>query len=355
MQRLVWNLSLRSGSNPLVRLCRVNVARPCLLGHQHARFFSSPGSMIKGGEGEAFLVPLEKGPLLSVMWKGKLESVPLEGLSAGALSGVLQDKLPSVSSLSLKTLGGLPVADFCNARDLARLGFVLDVDGVQLQVSPGRHALEDGEASASEVTPKLSPNANLVEDSLASNMVSMLRSQKQLQGQVTPELQAKVKFAVHTALQTVTPQGDVQSSEVKLQALRKALSQMQALKSRLDTQADSGLVLWGAFMVALTAAQLGGFSYCTYYVYSWDIMEPISFLLGTVNAACAWSFFALAGREFSGDGFWQAVKESRRRKQYTRNGMVSEVLDELQRRVDSLVAEREPVGQEDEAEGDGGK
>ncbi|PFH36065.1 hypothetical protein BESB_057160 [Besnoitia besnoiti] len=88
------------------------------------------------------------------------------------------------------------------------------------------------------------------------------------------------------------------------------------LKARLDRRAGSvrGAVAWS--MCALLSAQASLVFYGTYFLYSWDIIEPLTYLLGAFDVCVAYAFHAATSSDYSPHTFVQSIVERRRRRAY---------------------------------------
>jgi len=72
--------------------------------------------------------------------------------------------------------------------------------------------------------------------------------------------------------------------------------------------ARSSLVVYGGLM--LLCCQLATFVRLTYYEFSWDVMEPISYFVGLSNAIMAYGFYLWNRQDFSFE-IWQKGMQDR--------------------------------------------
>lgn len=72
-----------------------------------------------------------------------------------------------------------------------------------------------------------------------------------------------------------------------------------ACQLQLDQRAGSvrSVVAWG--MCALLSVQASLVFYGTYFLYSWDIVEPLTYLLGACDVCAAYAFHAATTSDYS--------------------------------------------------------
>lgn len=101
------------------------------------------------------------------------------------------------------------------------------------------------------------------------------------------------------------------------------------------------LASWG--FVGIAYAQFGGIIYGTYWLYSWDIMEPITFLLGMFDACCAATYFAFNRQDFSKEGYVGSIIKRRADKALSRDGLSIEYINSIDSKENNLVRQIEYV------------
>jgi hypothetical protein len=99
-------------------------------------------------------------------------------------------------------------------------------------------------------------------------------------------------------------------SDQELLKLQSEYDEMHANYDQAQRRAStrSSLVVYGGLMVL--CAQLATFVRLTYYEFSWDVMEPISYFVGLSNAIMVYLFYIWNRRDFSFET-WQRGMEGK--------------------------------------------
>ncbi|ONK78283.1 uncharacterized protein A4U43_C02F16650 [Asparagus officinalis] len=132
-----------------------------------------------------------------------------------------------------------------------------------------------------------------------------------------------VRRAVPLAL---TPEDDPRREELK---------QLQKKKEELDMLAHKQVrrVLWSG--LGLIILQGGLFFRLTFWEFSWDVMEPITFFFMTAGTAVGYAYFLLTSRDPTYQNLLTRLFVSRRKKLYQRKDFDIERFKELQRHCKS--------------------
>lgn len=90
-------------------------------------------------------------------------------------------------------------------------------------------------------------------------------------------------------LQVLPQNGD--DAERKLHSIQDELTALEAEHSLLNARAKrmANFLLISGFLYA--AAHIAVFVYCTYWEFSWDVMEPIAYIVGLVYSWLAYAYF----------------------------------------------------------------
>jgi len=131
-------------------------------------------------------------------------------------------------------------------------------------------------------------------------------------------------------------QTEVYDITQELNNLRSAYDPLCHLKSKLDKRAASTVGLWSWGSVAIFASQWLGIAYGTYWLYSWDIMEPITYLMGAFDGICAYTFYAIVKADYSSSSYAEAIVNRRRRKLYRKHHLDAALFEELGKRIQRL-------------------
>lgn len=126
-------------------------------------------------------------------------------------------------------------------------------------------------------------------------------------------------------------------------ALEKQLEPLRALKQRLDVQAarhpDLAMGGMGLYLCAQTALLF----HWVYFRFDWNLVEPITWLLGYSVTWLALAMYFKTGKEFTFDNIRSMMSENKRAKLYAANQFQPETyraleceLAEVERRVKQL-------------------
>ena len=93
------------------------------------------------------------------------------------------------------------------------------------------------------------------------------------------------------------------------------------MKKKLDHKAEkraNRLVYCG---LSVLVAELAFISTGTFYYFCWDIMEPISYLMGVLNTFAGFSVFAIKNMELNAESLNEAFKNRFARRLYNKKGL----------------------------------
>eukprot|EP00921_Rhytidocystis_pertsovi_P015131 GHVQ01024187.1.p1 GENE.GHVQ01024187.1~~GHVQ01024187.1.p1 ORF type:complete len:474 (+),score=94.78 GHVQ01024187.1:783-2204(+) len=127
-----------------------------------------------------------------------------------------------------------------------------------------------------------------------------------------------VMKALRYAAAVESMQGGVKEGG-RLAVLEAELNRLDQLKSRLDLRAArlANMSVWST--VSVFAVQWVLMFFGTYYVFSWDIMEPLTYFLGAANAIAAYTFTAIVRKDYSAMTFRDALHKRSKSKQYRKH------------------------------------
>jgi hypothetical protein len=144
-----------------------------------------------------------------------------------------------------------------------------------------------------------------------------------------------------------------QAERVRVEAELRALGEEQARLATLATQADAAAraradrVVAGG--LALYAATTGAQWYLTYYVLSWDIMEPWTYFTTLGVGTFGYAYWLVTQREFEYSTHVDTAVESGRRRRLLAEGVeetrvegLAKEIEERQRRVARLAGDSAP-------------
>ncbi|XP_036046787.1 calcium uniporter regulatory subunit MCUb, mitochondrial isoform X2 [Onychomys torridus] len=85
----------------------------------------------------------------------------------------------------------------------------------------------------------------------------------------------------------------------KIDHLKEQLQPLEQVKARIEAQSEaktSGLLWMG---LALLSVQGGALAWLTWWVYSWDVMEPVTFFLTFANSMAFFAYFIITRQNYT--------------------------------------------------------
>eukprot|EP01046_Picozoa_sp_COSAG06_P017376 COSAG06_NODE_1178_length_10397_cov_22.429889_8_plen_292_part_00 len=119
---------------------------------------------------------------------------------------------------------------------------------------------------------------------------------------------------------TTTDQGRIDGLQQTLDEKLALLEPASAKKEELDLSARRATHRTIALMLGYLAAQNAFFFWMTFFVWSWDIMEPITYFWGQSFMLLCFAYFIRSEREWGFGGVQQRMVDVRRRRRYQRAG-----------------------------------
>ncbi|KAI8809737.1 hypothetical protein BJ742DRAFT_803509 [Cladochytrium replicatum] len=132
----------------------------------------------------------------------------------------------------------------------------------------------------------------------------------------------------------------------EIETVRKELAPLETRKVALDAaaQRSASRVTW--FGLAALCAQFGLMARLTWWEYSWDVMEPISYFLSAGTGILGYMFYIVTRKDYT----YEAVKDltitNRQQRLYQRNSFNLEAYRNLKAREGELVSRLESVKRE---------
>uniref|UniRef100_A0A0G4F6E4 Calcium uniporter protein C-terminal domain-containing protein n=1 Tax=Chromera velia CCMP2878 TaxID=1169474 RepID=A0A0G4F6E4_9ALVE len=302
------------------------------------------GSLSTHSVNEAFfdLSRQKQNPLLTVSFGGAVTEFPIklaEAPTVSALTSKIQANTSKESQVVVKTLDGIPVAESADLLRLSENGFTLEVNGVDIAVPPLCNALSDSrkEMPSSDFAA-LAKNAQGMPNPSVSSAIG--ESVSLVMPKDVEVEKAQMNETVECAIQKTHNELVclLSENEAKLRSLLREEKSLSAQRAQLTEASRKGITFWAWTFVGVSATQFFIIAYGTYYIYSWDIMEPISYLMGVFDALCAWVFFTCTKRDFSAEGHRQHYIETRRERLARKMGYSSNAHELLQKKIAALEA-----------------
>lgn len=126
----------------------------------------------------------------------------------------------------------------------------------------------------------------------------------------------------------------VEDKKLELEALREILKPLQTQANEIEKKADrfADLAMQGLFAYAVTYS--GVLTYLIFWMLSWDIMEPVSYILGLSNLILAFYFFNTTKTEFSFKAVRDTIKLSRRNRLYKKRSFEEEEFQKILKQIE---------------------
>ncbi|CEL96777.1 unnamed protein product [Vitrella brassicaformis CCMP3155] len=264
--------------------------------------------------------------------------VPIANKTVGTLSKTLGELPSSPDKVDIHSPDGLPLAPHTPLDQLVKTGLLVSfpdgstfpVPPLILHVFPPRVA-DDNAAELPAPSAGLEARAMTDVDYLkvqarakalvpVSSMVERLRTAVSSVAKV-PATSGELERAIESALVAERAERAAAIHQLRNEArtLRNTLDPMRELKNRLDRQATWTVGLWAWGSVAFFSLEFTGIAYGTFWLYNWDIMEPLTYLLGFFDAVAAYTFYAFVRTDYSAGSFIDAVVARKRRRLYRRH------------------------------------
>ncbi|XP_069903860.1 calcium uniporter regulatory subunit MCUb, mitochondrial isoform X2 [Oryctolagus cuniculus] len=155
------------------------------------------------------------------------------------------------------------------------------------------------------VKPVLSTVGSFLQDLQSEDKgvtAAAILAAEHLNNEHTTEME-NVKSLVHR-LFTVLHLGEFQKKKEhhlleKIDHLKKQLQPLEQVKARIEARSEaktSGL-LWAG--LALLSVQGGAMAWLTWWVYSWDIMEPVTYFITFANSMVFFAYFIVTRQNYT--------------------------------------------------------
>ncbi|KAK5926161.1 hypothetical protein CgunFtcFv8_021755 [Champsocephalus gunnari] len=189
------------------------------------------------------------------------------------------------SDLSLKYKHGRLVLEICRKRTLGPKASILSTDGERVTNTTLIHALLD-------------KDFQLVINDAVYNVVSPEKVATSEQAMEMDDMKHVVHL-LHTALHM--PEHHMLKERQLLErqdVLKQELSPLEEVKAQLSRSADfhSARVVWTG--LALLSVQGGALAWLTWWVYSWDVMEPVTYFITYATSIGAFSYYVLTKQDY---------------------------------------------------------
>eukprot|EP00922_Rhytidocystis_sp_ex-Travisia-forbesii_P017390 GHVS01025944.1.p1 GENE.GHVS01025944.1~~GHVS01025944.1.p1 ORF type:complete len:370 (+),score=90.84 GHVS01025944.1:466-1575(+) len=147
----------------------------------------------------------------------------------------------------------------------------------------------------------------------------------------TDNLMSALTFAISQREKNV--QINTTEMKTRLEQLYKTAKPLEESKALLDrrVQRYGQLCVWSCvFAFSLQWTML---FYGTYYLFSWDIVEPLTYFLGSIDAVVGYIFAATMKRNYSASSLRLATEERRRRQLQRRIGFDPQELESVREEI----------------------
>jgi len=139
---------------------------------------------------------------------------------------------------------------------------------------------------------------------------------------------------------SIEAKAQIELIDLKLAFLRKKVANYEELKANVDNKlalkARKRLRWFSSFLLA----QVLAVQYGTYAAFSWDVMEPITNLMGILDVIIAYSFWMSTNKSYSYHNIGQNYIESRRHKAYKKADFDEDEYEECKKLITLLETQR---------------
>ncbi|KAI8917875.1 hypothetical protein DFJ77DRAFT_322624 [Powellomyces hirtus] len=135
----------------------------------------------------------------------------------------------------------------------------------------------------------------------------------------------------------------------ELEAVEKDIEPLLVTKRALDEKAHKSSVRMAWFGLAALCSQFGLMARLTWWEYSWDVMEPISYFLGAGTGILGYMFYVLTSKEYTYETLAQVTITKHQARGYKRAKFDYPAYVELKARADALVQKIDALRNEYEA------
>ena len=94
-------------------------------------------------------------------------------------------------------------------------------------------------------------------------------------------------------------------------------------------------------MFSLLFTQIMAIQYGTYVLYSWDIMEPITCLLGVFDMIVAYSFWLFTNNPYSYEAIGHRFVENRRVRYYRKDQLDLSEIEDIMQLIDHFESKKD--------------
>ncbi|KAJ3013568.1 hypothetical protein HKX48_005679 [Thoreauomyces humboldtii] len=131
-----------------------------------------------------------------------------------------------------------------------------------------------------------------------------------------------------------------------LETVERDLAPLAAKKSELDQKAHKSSVRMGWLGLFALCSQFGLMWRLTFFEYSWDVMEPISYFLGAGTGILGYMFYVLTSKEYTYETLAQVTVTKHQARGYKRARFDYPAYLALKEKADTLAHKIEMLRQE---------
>eukprot|EP00735_Rhodelphis_limneticus_P007613 TRINITY_DN20193_c0_g1::TRINITY_DN20193_c0_g1_i1::g.30351::m.30351 TRINITY_DN20193_c0_g1::TRINITY_DN20193_c0_g1_i1::g.30351 ORF type:complete len:401 (+),score=100.60,sp/Q54LT0/MCU_DICDI/36.80/1e-22,DUF607/PF04678.8/1.9e-33,LRS4/PF10422.4/0.00066,OmpH/PF03938.9/1.1e+03,OmpH/PF03938.9/2.2,OmpH/PF03938.9/0.57,Lectin_N/PF03954.9/0.1,Lectin_N/PF03954.9/4.2,DUF3584/PF12128.3/0.1,RE_Alw26IDE/PF09665.5/0.15,HAUS6_N/PF14661.1/0.39,CENP-F_leu_zip/PF10473.4/0.34,CENP-F_leu_zip/PF10473.4/4.9e+02,DUF1664/PF len=319
---------------------------------------------------DSVVIPLPSGPCRFTIAENQSVKQFLENIQA-------EDE--GITKIEITSADECRVAKSDNMEPLGRVGFRLTLNDktYMVQPTPSMHGLQRqicGElvglrstfsdfksylqaelrkAQSEKLTAqaeiqKLSSDLNSTRSELKARdtkLAVLIDERKSTESKLKDELQVlratvEAKEARIAVLKAKLPEDedsgpvDPEAEQEKLKSLTAELEKLNKQQAIIDRAANrrANLIVWGG-VLALTG-NFALFARLTWWEFSWDIMEPVTFFWGFSLTLASVIYFGITKRDYTNEGFRAGVLAARKSKLYKKYKFSTSRVEELNKMID---------------------
>ncbi|KAI9155954.1 hypothetical protein H9P43_009064 [Blastocladiella emersonii ATCC 22665] len=168
------------------------------------------------------------------------------------------------------------------------------------------------------------------------------------EGMAAPEMAVELKVGKDKVVAVELPSFTERTRHLtaELAAAEPALASLAATKTQLDAQSlrSANLFVWGG--LGFLCAQWGLMARLTWWEYSWDVMEPISYFLTFGTGIASYMFYVVTRREYSYEVHSDLHVSARQAALYRANRLDIDEYIRLRDRIQAIKKEVDVVRRE---------
>ena len=131
-------------------------------------------------------------------------------------------------------------------------------------------------------------------------------------------------------------QRSIISKKEELKSLKQKKLELDISKKRLDLKGESSATRFMWLLAGGMFIQAGVVARLTWWELSWDVMEPITYILTFSTSIFTFAYFTVLKREYTYEGIWERLARKRKLKLYLKNNFDIKQYESIENRISTL-------------------